>query len=161
MGNAVEIGTVDLATLEVSSSSSSPRFAVPLHGELRLNGVMVPLWADSVDGVVKTINRFTPQTDVTASISNGSSEFSTVPSSESSVATSSEWATAPSSEFSTTTSSNFSTARSPVSTTAPSSLSGRKYLVLTSPENMRVAGDIGIAAALGLATGGVTLASTT
>jgi hypothetical protein len=124
MGNAVETGTVDLATLEVSSSGPTPLFRTPLDGELRLNGVMVPLWATSVDAVVKTINRFTPQTDVTASISGGSSESTT--------ATSSDGKTEP----------------------------AKKYLVLTSPENMRVAGDIGIAAALGLATGGVTLAST-
>jgi hypothetical protein len=125
MGNAVVTGTVDLATLEVTSVSSAdaPHFATPIDGELRLNGVMVPLRAETVDAVVNTINRFTPQTIVTASIGTGSSELSSE------------------------------------SSTEKSSAPGKKYLVLTSPEHMRVAGDIGIAAALGLETGGLTRTS--
>jgi hypothetical protein len=124
MGNAVVTGTVDLATLEITSSADQPLFAKPIDGELRLNGVMVPVRAETIDALVGTINRFTPLTVVTASIGDGSSE------------------------------------PAPESATAESSAPGKKFLVLTSPDHMRVAGDIGIAAALGLATGGLTRKST-
>jgi hypothetical protein len=82
MGNATVTGTVDLAPLEVTSSEGAPpHFVTPLTGDLRINGVMVPLRAESVDGVVNTINRFSQLTTVTASVTTGSTESATAKSS--------------------------------------------------------------------------------
>lgn len=57
MNHAVVYGSVDLTKRTTTLSDS-----------LTLNGVEVPLMADTVDAVVGTINRFTPLTNVTASV---------------------------------------------------------------------------------------------
>jgi hypothetical protein len=83
MGDAVVTGTVDLSTLEVTSSEGAPpKFASPLSGDLRINGVRVSLYAETVDGVVNTINRFSQLTTVTASVDTGATESSTGKSSD-------------------------------------------------------------------------------
>jgi hypothetical protein len=69
MSNAVVTGSADLTSLEAKSSGSAPsKFKNDVKGDLILNGVRVPLHADSADKLVKTVNRFTPQTEITASV---------------------------------------------------------------------------------------------
>jgi hypothetical protein len=69
MSNAVATGRLDLTTLEAKSTSSAPpKLAHPVLGTLVLNGVRVSLRSDSVDSIAKTINRFTTQTLITASV---------------------------------------------------------------------------------------------
>jgi hypothetical protein len=138
MGNAVLTGTVDLATLEVTSTDAAPpKFIKLLTGDMRLNGVRVTLYSDSVDAAVKTINRFTPQTNVTASVSGSSVKAPPV----------------------VTAASTDPLAPPPAPPEPPA-----KHLVLTSPETMRVTperpdGDTNLLDTLGLVAGTVTASS--
>lgn len=69
MSNAVVTGKTNLSSLEAHSTGSGPgKFHVPLTGALVLNGVSVSLRSNSVEAILKTINRFTPQSVVTASV---------------------------------------------------------------------------------------------
>lgn len=129
MGNAVVTGTVDLATLEVTSTDGKPpKLVPPVTGDLLVNGVTVSLASDTVDSVVETVNRFTPLTVVTASIGSGSTEAVTAVSTDAVTAISSE-------------------------------VPEVKYLILTSPNDIRLSGDTAALDSLGLG-GGVTHCST-
>lgn len=118
MSNAVVTGTVDLASLETKSTDAAAhKFTHKVVGNLVLNGVRVSLHSDSADHLVKTVNRWTPQSNITASVGASTSP------------------------------------------TATSTGAKAKYLVMTSPEEMRLDGDQHTLTELGL-TSCVTAAST-
>jgi hypothetical protein len=79
MTNAVVTGTVDLVSLEALSTNPAlqHKFVTKLAGNMLLNGVRVSLHSDSSDTLVKTVNRFTTQSLVVASVGASTTAKST------------------------------------------------------------------------------------